>query len=100
MIDRVTYHPLFETDVVHAAAWYDQNCAGLGNSFVENVRVGVDSVLADPERYAATEHGLRYQRIRRFPYILLFDVENDVLLFLGVLHTARSITKWKKTHFE
>jgi len=40
--------------------------------------------------------------VKRFPYIVLFDVTflfdvtESELLFLGVLHTARSIEKWRE----
>ncbi len=37
-VERVRYHPLFDSDVIDAADWYDARADGLGDAFVENVR--------------------------------------------------------------
>jgi hypothetical protein len=56
----------------------------------------VCDVIADPERFAVSPSGCRYIRIPRFPYVVLFDLIGDELLMLGVLHTARSMEKWRE----
>lgn len=83
---------MFDCDVREAALWYDQRSRGL----VEAVRQRTDEVIADPERFAKSSSGCRYVRLRRFPYVLLFDVQDDELLILAVLHTARSQEKWRE----
>lgn len=96
-MDRpVRYHPLFDCDVREAAGWYDQRSAGLGDAFVEAVRQCTADVVADPQRFAKSPIGCRYIRLPRFPYVLLFDLVDDELLMLGVLHTARSMEKWRE----
>ncbi|NQU20859.1 MAG: type II toxin-antitoxin system RelE/ParE family toxin [Candidatus Nealsonbacteria bacterium] len=92
----VRYHPLFDRDVQEAARWYDQRSAGLGDAFVEVVRQRTGDVIADPERFGRSPTGCRYIRLPRFPYVLLFDLVEDELLMLGVLHTARSMEKWRE----
>lgn len=82
--------------MIDAAGWYDARSLGLGDAFVQNVRKTVDSIINDPTRFAEPFSGLRYQRIHRFPYIVLFTVTDIEVLLLGTLHTARSIEKWKK----
>jgi toxin ParE1/3/4 len=95
-MDRpVRYHPLFDCDVREAAGWYDQRSVGLGDAFVEAVRQRTADVIADPERFGRSPAGCRYIRLPRFPYVLLFDLVGDELLMLGVLHTARSMEKWR-----
>ena len=93
---RIIYHPLFDCDVREAAGWYDRRSPGLGNAFVAAIRDTVDAVIADPERFASLEARVRYRRANRFPYVVLFDVIGDTLYMLGVLHTARSIEKWRE----
>ncbi len=91
----ITYHPLFHCDVMEAANWYDRRSAGLGDAFATNVKSTVAEIIDDPDRFAATPMGLRYLRVERFPYLVLFDVTEEQVCFLGVLHTARSIEKWR-----
>jgi len=100
MAKRLRYHPLFDCDVREAARWYDQRADGLGDAFVEVVRRCVADVVADPERFAKLPAGCLYVRLPRFPYVLLFDLVEDELLILGVLHTARSIEKWRERQQE
>jgi len=96
-MDRnIRYHPLFDCDVREAAGWYDRRSPGLGDAFIDLVRKCVADVIADPERFAVSPAGCRYKRVPRFPYVVLFDVTDPELLMLGVLHTARSMEKWKE----
>ena len=60
------------------------------------VSESVQNIIRDPERFAVTKLGVRYVRTHRFPYVVLFDIVGDTLIFLAVLHTARSIEKWRE----
>lgn len=93
---RIRYHPLFDCDVREAARWYDRRSMGLGEAFVDLVQSSVDKVILDPSRFARSPAGCRYVRLPRFPYLLMFEATDDELLFLGVLHTARSMEKWRE----
>ncbi len=94
---RIRYHPLFDCDVIEAANWYDERSVGLGEAFTANVSAAVDAVIANPNRFGKTPLGVRYSRVKRFPYLVLFDVLEDELLFFGVLHTARSMEEWMRS---
>jgi hypothetical protein len=96
MARALRYHPLFDCDVREAAGWYDRRAAGLGDAFVDLVSECVADIISDPERFALGPSGCRYARIARFPYVVLFDLVDDELLLLAVLHTARSIEKWRE----
>lgn len=96
MAKATRYHPLFDCDVREAAGWYDRRSAGLGDVFVDLVSRCVAEVISDPERFATVQSGCRCARVRRFPYVVLFDVADEELLMLGVLHTARSMKKWRE----
>lgn len=40
----IRYHALFDCDVREAAGWYDKKVSGLGDSFVTEVRKGVEKI--------------------------------------------------------
>jgi hypothetical protein len=92
----IRYHTLFDCDVREAAAWYDKRAPGLGDSFTTVVRQRVDDVIAHPLRFSKSDAGCHYAQIRRFPYVVLYDVTDTEILMLGVLHTARSMEKWRE----
>ena len=100
-MDRIVrYHPLFDCDVREAAGWYDRRSPGLGDAFIDLVRECVADILADPGRFALSPSGCRYIRVPRFPYVVLFDLAGNELLMLGVMHTARSMEKWRQRQAE
>jgi hypothetical protein len=100
MARSLRYHPLFECDVREAAGWYDRRLVGLGDAFVDLVRIATNEVIADPARFSTVTGGVRYARVERFPYLVLFEFDDEELRMLGVLHTARSIEKWREQRIE
>jgi hypothetical protein len=100
MAKALRYHPLFECDVREAAGWYDRRSAGLGGRFVNRVADCLAEIIRDPQRFAEGPSGCRYVRVPRFPYVVLFDLVGDELLVYGVMHTAKSMEKWRERQAE
>jgi toxin ParE1/3/4 len=94
MARTIRYSHLFESDVLDAATWYDARHPELGREYVECVRQAVDLILTDPDRRAPDVDGIRYWPVKRFPYIVFYDLTDREILMLGVLHTARDSRKW------
>ncbi len=94
MARSLRYHPLFDSDVVDGADWYDARQPELGSDFVSRVRRAVDKVIVDPERRSSSDYGVRYWPIERFPYVLFYDLTERELLVLGVMHTSQDASKW------
>ncbi len=94
MSRALRYHPLFDSDVLNAATWYDGRHPELGSDFVVRVRRAVEQMTADPESRTASDFGVRYWPVQRFPYVVLFDLTKSEILILGVMHTAQDATKW------
>jgi toxin ParE1/3/4 len=97
---KLRYHPLFDCDVREAAGWYDRRSPGLGDAFAGLVRECVSDVIADPQRFGLSPSGCRYVRVPRFPYVVLFDADDNEIRMLAVLHTARSMEKWRERQGE
>lgn len=90
----IRYHPLFEGDVIGAAAWYDARNPMIGCAFVDEVSRAVNQLIQDPERRSVVDFGVRYWPVSRFPFVVLYDLHGHELLVLGVMHTARESRKW------
>jgi hypothetical protein len=96
MARAIRFHPLFDCDVREAAGWYDRRSPTLGDQFADAVERTLRDIIADPQRFALTSVGCRSFRLPRFPYVVLFDVTESELNFFAVLHTARSMEKWRE----
>ena len=95
MARAIRYHSAFDSDVVHAAAWYDQRQEGLGSDFVVRVHKTVSELIKDPERHSVVDFGIRYWPVRRFPYVVFYDFTDSEILILGVMHTSQYSQKWR-----
>ncbi|WP_390889031.1 type II toxin-antitoxin system RelE/ParE family toxin [Rhodopirellula halodulae] len=94
MARSLRYHPLFDSDVLNAAEWYDNRQTKLGTDFVSRVRIAVDSLIADPERRTSIDYGVRYWPVERFPCVVFYDLTDSEILVLGVMHTSQESRKW------
>lgn len=95
MARAIRYHLLFNCDVIEAANWYDRRSNGLGDAFCDAVRSAVDAILLDPNRHPEIEDGVRYRRVQRFPYLVLFELTDFEIALLTVVHTSQSPDRWR-----
>lgn len=94
MARSLRYHPLFESDVLNAAEWYDERHRNLGTDFLARVRRAVDQLTADPERRTSADYGVRYWLVERFPYVVFYELTESEVLVIGVMHTSQESQKW------
>ena len=53
---RLVLRPEAESDIAEAALWYEQQRAGLGSEFIDEVSSAVERVLANPGAYRPQPH--------------------------------------------
>lgn len=83
-------------DVESAFAWYEAEERGLGMEFLEQLRAAYRRIVENPVGYQELRSGIRRALTRQFPYAIYFSIENDVILILAVLHTARDPAEWQQ----
>ncbi len=80
--------------MLNAAEWYDCRQPDLGADFALRVRRAIDQLTANPERRTSIDYGVRYWPIKRFPYVVFYDLTQSEILVLGVMHTSQDSEKW------
>lgn len=93
---RLEATPAVELDIEAAFEWYEREESGLGFEFLEELRAAYLRILDYPLGYQDLSSGIRRALTRRFPYGVYFSVEADVIVVLGVLHTARDPEEWQR----
>jgi len=89
------YHDLFDCDVREAASWYCRRSSQAAEAFVDAVEARVREVINAPEQFSRAFDEVRFARVLRFPYIILFESDSDELRIYGVLHSASDPEKWR-----
>ena len=93
---RVVLHPDADREFRRAAFWYEERSPGLGDEFVASVsealrRIGERPRSFPPWLEALTPSGepIRRAVLRRFPYIVAFEIHSEHLLVLAAEESPR-----------
>jgi len=97
---RLDIRPEAEDDIRQAARWYENEQTGLGVDFTEIAYAGIDSLADNPllyrlrARYRRRE--IRWLLTSRFPYRVIYYLEDDSIRIFAVLHAKRSERFWRE----
>lgn len=86
---HLSYRPEVEDDVVDAVAWYDDKRAGLGNEFLLEYLAAIQRICDNPLLFAVAANGLRPCRVKRFSYIVHFDLDGNNILVVALMGGGR-----------
>lgn len=86
---RLVFRSVAAREFEAAVLWYDQQKAGLGARFVEEVDRKLAEVLRHPEAFRAVRGEVRRAIVRGFPYSLHFRIEAQQIVVLAVFHSSR-----------
>jgi plasmid stabilization system protein ParE len=89
------FHPDARREYLEAAAFYESRREGLGAAFTLEVEATIQRLLEAPERWPRLEHDIRVCRTHTFPYGVLYSIENDAILIVGVMHVHREPGYWR-----
>jgi hypothetical protein len=84
------------SDLQKGIDWYDRISFPLGNRFRAAVRAQFREIAAEPQRFGFAFDDVRFARLARFPYVVLFREVNQVVMVLGVLHASSDPRKWRQ----
>jgi plasmid stabilization system protein ParE len=79
-----------------AARYYEERVPGLGFDFIVEVRVAIWRILAHPHAWQALDNEVRRCRTHRFPYGIIYTVEESEVLVLSVMHLHRHPNSWRQ----
>ena len=88
------YHPLVADDLATAVTYYDDISIALGNRFRAAVRDRIEAVTDRPESFGRIREECRAAMLDQFPYVVVFELQNQAVEILGVFHAASDQGKW------
>ena len=88
------YHPHARRELDDAADYYDNIDLNLGDDFLEEIDDCVSRVLMFPEAWKKLHGSVRQCRTHRFPYSLIYDVEEEQIFILAVMHQSLEPNYW------
>ena len=79
-----------------AARHYEGQIPGLGHDFIQEVRATILRISQWPEAWQPLDVEIRRCRTHRFPYSIIYAVENGKVLVIPVMHLHRHPDSWRK----
>lgn len=88
------YHPLVAGDLAAAVGYYDDISVDLGNRFRNSVRNRIETITNRPDSFGRVHEQLRAAMVEQFPYVVLFEHDNETVAILGLFHAASDRERW------
>lgn len=77
-----------------ARDWYEQAKPGLGTQFTDNLDEAVLTVRRQPAQFKIAVRQYRRALVKRFPYELFFEFNEEQVIIYSVFHTSQNPTRW------
>lgn len=90
------FTPLAKADIQAAYRWYEQQRPGLGSQFRTSLEATVSSIRRAPGRYRVAVDEFRRALVRRFPFEVFYEYDDEKVVVHFVFHTSRDSVIWRK----
>ena len=87
---------LADEDVEAAFRWYEEQRAGIGLDFLNELQAAYARIAEGPYWYQDLGHGTRRALLRRFPFAVYFNVDAETVLVIAVIHVSRHPSRWQE----
>jgi len=82
-------------EVSESADYYEEEVEGLGKTFLDKVRNSIEDIKRNPLMYRIIKGDYRRHLLARFPFAVIYRIENHKIYVLAVMHLKRSPYYWK-----
>ena len=84
-----------KADLFSATEFYNDHEPELGARFLSAVDAKVEQILAFPESAQVAYRAVRQAKVRGFPYSIFYEIHEEFLLVVAVMHASRHPDAWK-----
>lgn len=79
-------------EVVH---YYAEQRAEVAQAFINTIEDAIYQIREFPTRWAVLDEDVRRCLTQKFPYGILYTIEQDYILILAVMHCSRKPGYWR-----
>ncbi len=92
---KYVFHPEALIEFSEATIYYSEKSSKLGLAFYTEVENTIHRIIENPKLFRIIEEDIRRCLTRRFPYGILYTIEEDYILIVAVMHGSRKPSYWK-----
>lgn len=90
----IRLHDEAQSEFLEAVEWYSERSLRDAERFISEFRAAVLRARETPELYGEIMDGIRIVRLHRFPWGLIYRIEDEQLHILAVMHLHREPGYW------
>ena len=92
---EIEFHYAADEEMKTSIVYYEEQAAGLGNDFLDEIEQGLHRIRQFPLLWTIYEGEYRRYLFKRFPYGLIYRIENEKIFIIAVAHLHRKPGYWK-----
>jgi plasmid stabilization system protein ParE len=77
-------------DVFDAMKWYESRQVALGNRFLDEIEKHLRILEQEPQLFQIRKNNWRYCPLRRFPYLIVYEIEKEDVIVYAVFNTHQN----------
>jgi len=89
------YRPEVVADLDTGRRWYEERSGGLGSDFIVECSEALARIQRNPEWVGVDAYGVRSLRIRRFPYVIHYRIEDEMIVVFAIMFGGRDPSAWQ-----
>jgi len=93
-LKSVFFHQAVKEEFLNSRDYYDELVLGLGKPFVIEVERCINIIKSNPLAYPIVRQNIRKAVIMKFPFSILYKLEDDNIYILAVMHQKRKPLYW------
>ncbi len=83
-------------EIIEAYLFYEEKRSGLGEEFLEHLDVYFERITANPKHFPEKRKPYREAFIKRFPFLIIYEIEKSKVIIYSVFNTWQNPEKKKK----
>ena len=91
----VLFHPEAEEELIASAVFYETRSKGLGHKFLNEITRSLDLISFSPKTWSVFSDDIRRFLLQQFPFGLLYEIHDDYIYIIAVMHLHREPFYWK-----
>lgn len=92
---KFSFHPEAEEEFFAAIDYYEDCKIGLGYDFSIEIYSSIDRIKSFPKAWTLLEKDIHRCLINRFPYGIIYTIDDNEIIILAIMHLHREPDYWK-----
>ena len=91
-----SFHPEARAEFKEATLYYSEKSRTLAAAFYAEIEYAIEGIAQNPLLYnVVDDEDVRRCLTKRFPYAILYTIDDHYILILAAMHCSREPSYWK-----